>query len=165
MGADIHGPFVLVEVHQDIWLCEAELNWKRDYELFSLMAGVRSWSTGLDPLIEPRGLNGPMLPPLRPHLGYDDAPSDCHSHSWLTIDELAAVIEAYCLTQPGPEGVPFQPRLGYKFMCDVAAMWTTIKGYHQAVWQMQHDELGRHPGWDEPGAWQPNVRLAFCFDN
>lgn len=171
MGADIHGPFVEVESPHGFWLCEAELIWHRDYDLFSLMAGVRTSSTELEPLFAPRGIPHDASGMVLMHRGDPAEYTDCHSHSWLSAEELAAVIEAYPTTvfagAPAgtPVDVPFQARLALKFMADVSAMWAEINAVSHARWQAQYDEIGRHPGWPEPPVGPPPVRISFCFDN
>ena len=61
----------------------------RNYELFSILAGVRG---NQEPIDEPRGLPGDMSPEVAALQGYmpDDISLGDHSHSWLTLAELQA---------------------------------------------------------------------------
>lgn len=108
MGADIHGPFIEYRAYKadsrngEIWYPVATMNGDRNYRLFGLLAGVR----GPDPLFEPRGM--PPAPgwDVVAHVGGRDKSGAwlddyCHSRSWLTLDEMRAVVAAY----PDPTGV------------------------------------------------------------
>lgn len=85
MGCDIH-----TAVERQVsgtWRPMPELapfDWQ-SYGMFGFLAGVRNYSA-VPPLSEPRGLPDDVSPAVRE--AADD--SDWHSHSWLSVAELAA---------------------------------------------------------------------------
>lgn len=93
MGCDIH--MVLQIQHKDKWKTIEEISLHRDYELFGILAGVRSRTHR--PISEARGLpkdvdvnKGYEIKYL--HLSYDGIRDRLwlgnHSHSYLTAKEL-----------------------------------------------------------------------------
>lgn len=61
----------------------------RDYALFSMMAGVRTWAGAPDPIAEPRGL--PEDASVTTKLDSESYGKDGHTHSWLSLTEMEAV--------------------------------------------------------------------------
>jgi hypothetical protein len=137
MGCDIHGPFIeqpwyYVKAGQNgmvdpadpdavvgQWHLVAELDWDRDYSVFSVLADVRNddppqptlpgvpkgmpWEAGFGSVVpgygacsyqyraEYMGDDG-----SGPHLQVGELFNPpCHSHSWVTRDELIAAMELY----------------------------------------------------------------------
>lgn len=64
----------------------APFNW-RSYGLFGFLAGVRNYSD-VPPLSQPRGLPDDVSTSVREES--DDWGCDGHSHSWLSVEELAS---------------------------------------------------------------------------
>ena len=109
MGCDIHA-------HTEVkiggtWHHYNKLNLRRNYELFGKMAGVRG---GEVPIAAPRG-----LPPdisVVTKLEADRYGTDGHTHSWLTIAEMAQVQTWHAEYQCRQE--PFHgPWLQWGFLC------------------------------------------------
>lgn len=167
MGTDIHGPFVEVNLRPgQAWQCVGDLDWQRDYEAFTLMAGVRAEGQDTQPLFEPRGNPADMS--VRYEFHADEG--GCHSASWLTDAELQRVQEAY------PNEPSFQINLALKFMAAVAEEGHDLLQRSRDYWEKQHlvREDGSIDGGRPPnnfGSQQeivvrmPEVRLVFCFDN
>lgn len=89
MGCDIHGPFIEVKEYADgSWWTRREFLTDRNYALFGALAGVRA--IDIDPPVPPRGLPDDASSEWRSH---HDA--DCHSESWLTVEELRQAQDAY----------------------------------------------------------------------
>lgn len=107
MGCDIHA-HLEIKVN-DKWEHWSALNLGRDYELFGLMAGVRG---DLDPVSQPKGL--PEDASLLTKMDSDKWDSDGHTHSWLSSNELALVIEQL-KAQPGRDKWALQREFGYVF--------------------------------------------------
>lgn len=97
MGCDIHA---FVEYRQPKgdegqdppeWRGFREAHLERDYEMFGLLAGVRSL---VDPIADPRG-----LPPdigFWTQCGQRDWQADMHTPTWLTFEEYAEVVKRAC---------------------------------------------------------------------
>lgn len=81
MGCDIH-------LHQEIkindqWHHYSMPRVRRNYDLFSLMAGVRG---DLDPVVQPKGI--PSNPTAITLLDYERMGVDAHTSSWLNMGEV-----------------------------------------------------------------------------
>ncbi len=169
MTTDIHGPYVEVNLRPgEDWQCVGDLAWHQDYEAFALMAGVRADTLEIDPLFAPRGV--PPDKSLRYDMHHRLEGGDCHSHSWLTYEELGRVQEAY------PVAPSFQINLARKFMAAVAEEGYELLQRAHEYWAVQHEirangslEGGYPPrGFESPEeivVRAPEVRLVFCFDN
>jgi len=85
MGCDIHA----MKESKESWGCwknEGEPEINRDYELFSVLAGVRNQSNNIVPISNPKGINTDASEEFRAWIESWD--SDAHSASWLTLKEL-----------------------------------------------------------------------------
>lgn len=87
MGCDIH-------LHIEIKVSGKWLHWnaptmRRDYELFTKMAGVRARDDEIDPISQPRGLPADASDTTKWMAKQQG--SDGHSHSYLTSTELTEV--------------------------------------------------------------------------
>jgi len=96
MGCDIHA---FIEVpHYGMINSWASLPFlKRDYKLFSLLAGVRNHDNGLQPVVPPRG-----VPENMAWAAADLYNSDLyiwHTASWLQLHELRQVAKQYRTTE------------------------------------------------------------------
>ena len=97
MGCDIHGPFIerLVEPNPNLpvkewWEPVAEMEGIRDYRRFVLLAGVRSRAEPVVPTNrgKPASLGWKAAMHMREDTG-------CHHRSWVTLDEMRIVSDAY----------------------------------------------------------------------
>lgn len=61
----------------------------RNYQLFTILAGVRDYSSGVEPISEPRGVPEDASQVYKDHVNQWD--SDGHSHSYFTLQELFGV--------------------------------------------------------------------------
>jgi hypothetical protein len=88
MGCDIHA---VIEIKHGavFWWWAAEVHIDRDYQLFTLLAGVRCPDRVIK-YIEPRGWPDPCSYRVT-HLA-EEWEDDGHSASWLTVEECEAVI-------------------------------------------------------------------------
>jgi len=85
MGCDIH-LHAEVKVENE-WHHYAEIDVRRNYNLFSLMAGVRGFYEGSPtPIHEPRGLPSDMS--VVTNISYKECDMDAHSASYLRSDEI-----------------------------------------------------------------------------
>ena len=88
MGCDIH---VYVEYkpysHSSYWFLFAHVHLMRNYELFGVLAGVRS---EIAPLFPPRGL--PDNVDIITDCDHRNEEGDAHTESWLTLEELKKVV-------------------------------------------------------------------------
>jgi hypothetical protein len=64
----------------------------RNYDLFTLLAGVRDYSGESKCIDEPRGIPSDVSPQTKAEINKWD--SDGHSHSWLTLAEIKAFHES-----------------------------------------------------------------------
>jgi hypothetical protein len=71
------------------WFCAGELYVERDYELFSVLAGVRGDAPAIS---QPRGVPKDASSAFRGFAKQisEELPGAVHSHSWLTLAELLA---------------------------------------------------------------------------
>ena len=159
MGCDIHGPEIWArhKMSHGYWTDHvATLDWQRDYLLFAIIANVRNdgrvapvveargfpdadwWSMSFDKarfgypteaVSSDEGTEGCCR--IHAHV-YDD---DCHSASWLTIDEVAEAQRKYVRYSDN--------RTGSHDLAQALALMTV--------------EKERDPDAD--------IRLLFCFDN
>lgn len=91
MGCDIH---LHVEVKiKGKWEHYNHPHINRNYDLFSMMAGVRQYATTPTPISQPRGLPGDVSTTTLFDCVYDG--SDGHSHSWLSSLQAGAVQNWY----------------------------------------------------------------------
>lgn len=81
MGTDIHGGLYTKLSDGVPWCRVVEIEDKRNYTLFSILAGVRNYHN-ITPISEPRGLPD-WIKPIR------DWKFGDHSFSWLTLDEIS----------------------------------------------------------------------------
>ena len=89
MGCDIH---MHVEIKQGgRWHLWAQCSMHRDYNLFSLLAGVRQEDDSPRPIAEPRGLPADVSEVVKRHSDYWG--EDGHSHSYLSAKEWVKVVE------------------------------------------------------------------------
>lgn len=107
MGCDIHA-FIEYVYEGDSFthsFGDGELNFGRDYTLFSLMAGVRGSE---NPIVSPRGFPDDCLSrgdstAFKSNWSvaekYKEYGSDAHTPTWLTLDELKKVRAEYIKTQ------------------------------------------------------------------
>ena len=88
MGCDIH---LHIEVKlEGEWRHYAAPRCPRDYEVFTIIAGVRGCHT-VDPISEPKGLPEDLTYMTRFDANYWE--SDGHSHSWLNLREIQLLEE------------------------------------------------------------------------
>jgi hypothetical protein len=138
MGADIHGPFIerveFPDSKDHPWWSVAELDGDRNYALFGLMADVRGWSSA----VVPARRGWPTNPSWQAQKHAKDGLGDCHSHSWLTLDEARMVKAAYVdyCRDEWPDGATLPTFIDY------------------AIAIMEVAETPGHP-----------TRMLFCFDN
>ncbi|MFN4973819.1 MAG: hypothetical protein ACK5GV_01080 [Bacteroidota bacterium] len=100
MGCDIHAFIEYVYEDDSITntFCGDEMCFGRDYDLFSLLAGVRGLSS---PFVQPRGFpvadkaTGIYAPNWQVSEKYSQYGSDAHSATWLTLDELKQIRKLY----------------------------------------------------------------------
>lgn len=93
MGCDIHG-YIEYQPYShkpETWYLFAHPFLRRDYALFSLLAGVRN-SQEVKPIAEPRGF--PENADLETREAYNEDGSDAHSASHLTCEEYEAALNA-----------------------------------------------------------------------
>jgi len=138
MGCDSH-------CHLEIkvggtWLHYSAPRVHRNYELFEKMAGVRGEERKA--IAPPRGIPGDASDVTKLEAKW--LGSDCHSHSWLSANELAEIIK-------------FQE-----------------KQYGNDFWKVSHQEWGylNGNGWDGFLKYRDSypkeiedIRLVFWFDN
>lgn len=80
---------------------EGEKDWShesiyhgRNYDLFTLLAGVRDYSETGNPVIaEPRGIPGDVSPEVKQIV--EDWDSDGHTHSWYSLFELKKYLDEH----------------------------------------------------------------------
>jgi hypothetical protein len=116
---------------------------RRNYTLFTLLAGVRMCIEDFEPMFPPRGEEPPGCSREYKMIVEDEGP-DGHSHSWLTLTEVECAIMFAC----DPSQVKEAEKIGE---------W--IKDFWQHVIERQLRPLAQKYG----GA--HNVRLVFFFDN
>lgn len=90
MGCDIHVYIEFDEYADDpppFWQCWGEIHPDRHYSIFGLLAGVR----GGEAVYKPRGL--PDAVSCHTRWAWQDGDGDWHTPSWLTTEELAAVLD------------------------------------------------------------------------
>ena len=103
MGCDIHAFIEYVYDGDTITnaFTDDELNFGRDYDLFSLIAGVRGMCA---PLVSPRGFPDDYATNGHPTVfssnwrvkeKYNEWKKDAHSTTWLTLDELKTIRAKY----------------------------------------------------------------------
>lgn len=98
MGCDIHA--YIEKTYENGYIdLVSQVYLGRDYDLFGLLAGVRSFET---PLVKPRGLPKETSYILQyEYCDYDREKDqlipneDFHTHSWLTVDELKKTYKRY----------------------------------------------------------------------
>lgn len=107
MGCDIHA-FIEYAYDGDNFsnsFSDGELNFGRDYTLFSLIAGVRGMEK---PIVLPRGFPDDCIAKGDAKLfksnwivadKYKDYGSDAHTPTWLTLDELKKIRAKYIRIQ------------------------------------------------------------------
>lgn len=86
MGCDIH-MYIEVKIEGQ-WHYYGEANIKRNYNLFSRLAGARL-SERFPPIVAPRGVPDDLSAVTRMHLSRWE--SDAHTESWLSHDEMMKV--------------------------------------------------------------------------
>lgn len=92
MGCDIH---LHIEVEIDgKWCHMNEPDVDRHYRLFARMAGVRNDATyEAEPISQPRGLPDDISTVTNMHAQLWEG--DAHSHSWLSMGELALIEQEF----------------------------------------------------------------------
>ncbi len=100
MGCDIHG-FIDYPRYQGPRSCVAALHLARNYDLFALLAGVRTRDAMKEyaPVFQPRGLPHDLTEWVAEQ--FDE---DAHTPSWLTTDEVGHVLKVYDAVSPYPRG-------------------------------------------------------------
>lgn len=147
MGCDIHGPWMFIQVPRSSvrghWVkFVGEFHWERDYDAFALLADIRNdGEDAIVPIDKPRGVPdnewfGHEPWQLEGH-GVDNA--DCHSHTWLTSDELVEAQRRYTARLGSPSS---------DFMHTI----TMMRGY-------EHEYKAKGLGVDV------DARIVMCFDN
>ena len=153
MGCDIHAH---VEIkYAGNWMHYANPRINRWYDLFSLMANVRNEEIGhagyIRPIAQPRGIPRDATPTTK--LCAKEYGADGHSHSWLSSEEVAKVVE-----------------------------WANKNHYKENSWySFEHSEIGyifgngwnfkNYPaaengkGYDGQPHKLEDARLVFWFDN
>lgn len=103
MGCDIHAYVEYIydgDTYTNVF-CYGEINFGRDYELFSLIAGVRGIST---PIVSPRGFPNDCIKNGDTSIfesnflvaeEYRKYGSGAHTPTWLTLDELKKIRVEY----------------------------------------------------------------------
>ncbi len=89
MGCGIHA-YLEIKV-DDTWHHFSNINIRRNYEVFSRMAGVRSYRNSPEPIVEPRGLPEDISLVVALHRDFWE--SDGHTYSWLTLAEFVKIIK------------------------------------------------------------------------
>jgi len=103
MGCDIHAYIEVVhkgDQQREFVDDFGHIYLGRNYELFSLMAGVRG---GLEPVVGPKGIPTNISPGV--HSAFTEWGIDAHTPTWLSLEELFEVRERY-----EKEGETFVPR-------------------------------------------------------
>ena len=111
MGCDIH-LHTEVKINNE-WLHYSAPWVRRNYDLFTKMAGVRSRDDEITPLSPPKG-----LPSDASTLTYFEATRwgiDGHSHSWLSAQEIYELFEWIKLQDWAPENWKIDDLFGYLF--------------------------------------------------
>jgi hypothetical protein len=128
MGCDIHC-FAEYKTSSGVWQTLAFFPFGlRSYPVFGFLAGVRNYSA-VPPIAKQRGLPIDISEYVKDKATYWEL--DAHSHSWLSVAELAAfdydqeMEDRRCLVQIGPIFVSCadEPGRGHKttfreFLCD-----------------------------------------------
>lgn len=86
MGCDIH-LFTEVKIRGE-WLFYGQIHMPRNYELFSLMAGIRG---NRQPIVSPKGIPSDLSCITRIH--YMDYKSDLHHASWFNQEEIEKLMK------------------------------------------------------------------------
>ena len=94
MGTDIRAFIEYKSKIDNSWLCLGEFFIPRNYQMFSKMAGVRA--ENYDKLFSQRGLPEALSMFVDGIYESDKLyPDCCHSHSWLSADDLRVCINDY----------------------------------------------------------------------
>lgn len=93
MGCDIHGPWIEQQQSDHTWDLVAQMEVRRDYNLFSKLAGVRAYDGRTAPgPYQPRGYPAGLSYQVRGKTHKSGRPLvDFHSASWLLTSELLEV--------------------------------------------------------------------------
>ena len=91
MGCDIHAHWE-VKINEK-WHHYGQPNIKRDYRLFTKMAGVRAANDEIEPIALPRGLPDDITEIVR--FDRDYMGEDGHSDSWLGVGEIQQLYRFY----------------------------------------------------------------------
>ena len=146
MGCDIHA-HLEVKIN-GVWHHASMPHISRDYELFSRMADVRNDPKNspeyTEPIDQPRGL--PKDVTFLTKFASDYMDSDGHSHSWLSCEELTALIEWYDAKRK---------ERGVK---SVSWEWDTLGYLFGNGWDVK-----KYPE-DQPKGVE-DTRIVFWFDN
>lgn len=138
MGCDIH---VHIEVrHEGAWFHYATPRVDRNYRLFSLMAGIRSEDTGIQPIFPVRGLPTDCSPITAWEYEQDTLRFTPKSTSVIVDNELPELQRAYC-------------EVSNTSLVDLTTdlEWTV---FHTFV---QGSSMAHHPEYD-------GLRIIFWFD-
>jgi len=70
------------------WVCLGEVHLSKNYHLFAALCGVRNgvWGMHVTPISPPRDLPRDVTPEVAKEA--DEMRGYCHSHSWLSVEEL-----------------------------------------------------------------------------
>ena len=102
MGCDIHG-YIEIKIG-NTWVAYKELDVRRDYRLFAILANVRNYEEfNIKPISEPRGL--PLDVSVLAKASSDGWDSDGHSHSWIScaeIEDIAQWLNKTHMGEPSP---------------------------------------------------------------
>jgi hypothetical protein len=154
MGCDIHA---YVEVKRNgRWNCEGDAFDCRNYGLFGFLAGVRNYSM-VPVLAAPRGLPADVGDVV--HQKSKRWGDDGHTHSWLSLRELADFDYAQqfedrrVTRQTGPRS--------FNGGCTADPGGGTMTTYRELLGDWYFKELDRLRSFGEPG----DVRVVFWFDN
>lgn len=197
MGCDIH-PYVEILRDRDSSAWRNYDNWRmsiyesdagrmgvypiynrRNYALFSVLAGVRDYSdSGITPISSPRGLPKDVSATVKKLC--DECGSDGHSHSWLTLKEIRDYYKSNpTVKRAGLISIEASAKLGAGILPQEYCQGTTRKDVVRREWEEPDNTLsklitaleGRAAGCflvydgNISNEMAARIRLVFWFDN
>lgn len=98
MGCDIHMMVERKKKNRKTWVHETGMEYRpRNYDLFALLAGVRSYD-GTQAVFPEAGVAPDASARFKEHC--DKYGSDGHSHSFLSCQQYKSVLESYRIKHP-----------------------------------------------------------------
>lgn len=164
MGCDIH-LFTEKKVNGKWTDQNTNLEVYRNYTLFSILADVRNYNNVI-PISEPKGIPTDADEPFKNES--DRMDSDAHSHSYITLQELADYLPKSSEKQGGMISAEQAEKLDTGELPTSWSRHTNAPGYVYREWQSRDeslqsmvDKLSKLKG-DLPAS---DIRIVFFFDN